>query len=83
MRNHIIDISNLTYEQRLPLINYLKSKNEPIFGRSTLLERKLTAVEDTGLVFSKVANQWRTTSIYGRKTISILVFINRITFKEL
>ena len=83
MRNHIIDISNLTYEQRLPLINYLKSKNEPIFGRSTLLKRNLTALEDTGLVFSKVANQWRTTTIDGRKTISILAFISPITFKEL
>ena len=83
MRNHIIDISNLTYEQRLPLINYLESKNEPIFSRSTLLECSLVAEEAPGLLFSSEYNQWRTVAINGRKTISILAFITQITFKEL
>lgn len=84
MRKHIIDLSNLTYQERLPLINYLKAKREPIYPDSAIFKEDHVIPTGIGFIFSKLTKGWATLDIRGRKTISINEFIgNQITFKEL
>ena len=83
MHTHIINLSNLTYQERLPLINYLKAKGEPIYKQSSIF-RDHVAPPGTGLIFNELTKQWAIGVIWGRKTISINAFIdNQITFKDL
>ena len=87
MHQYTINVSNLTYEQRLPLISHLQRINEPILDSSMLL-KPIICKGNCVVKFNAEEEVWWVPTLFPNVGIALSIseFIQKTTkhtFKEL